>query len=338
LAGKADGGKNKILTRFPLDDRRPLPQLWVMQIFWNSFRWVPYRSLMLVASMAALLGRSAAAEQDYAKVEIKTTKVAGNIYMLQGAGGNIAASVGEDGIVMVDDQFAPLAGKIKAALQKISDQPIRFLINTHFHGDHTGGNAEFSRQTTILAHDNVRKRLQSGGTVLGGAVAASPREALPIITFSRDATIHFNGEDIQAIHLPNGHTDGDSVIYFHNAKVIHMGDDFVTYGFPFIDVENGGSVSGMIRGLEKVLEKVPAEVKVIPGHGGVSSVDDVRKYIAMLKDTRAIVAEGLKAGKTLEQIKSEKPLEKYADLSKGMIKPDKWIDTLNADLHGSAQK
>jgi cyclase len=281
----------------------------------------------LMVSAPAVLG-----QQDYSRVEIKSTKVAGNVYMLEGAGGNIAASVGEDGILMVDDQFAPLAGKIKAALKKLSDQPIRYLINTHFHGDHTGGNAEFAGQTTILAHDNVRKRLESGATVLGGAVAPSPAGALPVITFSRDTTIHFNGETIHALHVPKGHTDGDSVIFFEKAKVVHMGDDFVTYGFPFVDVQNGGSVSGMISGLEKLVKTLPADVKVIPGHGPISNLEDVRKFITMLKETREIVAKGRKTGKSLEQLKEEKVLDKFAEWSKGMIKPDKWIDALNADL------
>src|SRR6516164_3378078 len=200
--------------------------------------------------VAGLTGASALAQQDFSKVQIKATKVAGNIYMLEGSGGNIGVSVGDDGIVLVDDQFAPLAPKIKEALKGITDKPIKFVLNTHFHGDHTGGNVKFGAEAPIIAHENVRKRLQEGGKVGGNVVEPAPKEALPVITFNDRATVHLNGEDIRAIHFPNGHTDGDSVIFFSQSKVVHMGDDFVTYGFPFVDVASGGSVSGMNAGVE----------------------------------------------------------------------------------------
>ncbi len=201
--------------------------------------------------------------------------------MLQGAGGNIAASIGDDGIVIVDDQFAPLADKIRAALRGVTDKPLRFIINTHYHFDHTGGNAPLHRDATIIAHENVRKRLASGSVLgNGGALRidqpADPAEALPVITFEHDVTVHLNGEDIRALHTPHGHTDGDSVVFFPQSNVVHMGDNFVTYGFPFIDLMGGGSVSGMIDGLEVALKQLPADVKVIPGHGPVSNLDDVR--------------------------------------------------------------
>jgi cyclase len=292
------------------------------------------RSGVWVCGLALLLAGSAArAQQDFSQVQIKVTKVAGTVYLLEGAGGNIGVSVGEDGIVIVDDQFAPLAPKIKEALKGISDKPIKFVLNTHFHGDHTGGNAAFGAEAPIIAHENVRKRLQQGGTVLGGEVKPSPKEALPVVTFNDRATVHVNGEDIRAIHFPNGHTDGDSIIFFTQSKVVHMGDDFVTYGFPFVDLANGGSVSGMIAGLEKALAAVPADVKVIPGHGPVSTPADVRKFIDMLKETRALVAQARKDGKTADQMKKDRPLAKYEDLGKGFIKADGWIDALWADTN-----
>jgi len=273
-----------------------------------------------------------AAEPDYSKVEIKATKVAGSVYMLQGAGGSIGVCVGDDGIVIVDDQFAPLASKIRAALKDISDKPLKFVINTHFHGDHTGGNAEFSREATIIAHDNVRKRLQDGGKVGGGEVKPAAREALPIITFNDRTTVHVNDEEIRAIHFPHGHTDGDSVILFTHANVVHMGDDFVTYGFPFVDTYNGGSVSGMIAGVEKVLSMIPPDAKIIPGHGPLSTPEDMRKFVQMLKDTRALVADAVKEGKTIQQMKQDHLLAKYAEKGKGFIKEDGWIDVLYADV------
>jgi cyclase len=289
----------------------------------------PMKTHMPLTVFTALLLNCAApaADQDFSKVQIKVTKVAGSVYMLQGSGGNIGVSVGEDGIVIVDDQFAPLAPKIKEALKGISDKPIRFVLNTHFHGDHTGGNAQFGAEATIIAHDNVRKRLQESGTA-----PPAPKEALPVITFNDRATVHVNGEDIRAIHFPNGHTDGDSVIFFPKSNVIHMGDDFVTYGFPFVDTKSGGSISGMIAGVEKVLGMAPPDVKIIPGHGELSTPEDVRKFVDMLKDTRALVAQALKDGKTAEQMKSDHVLEKYENLGKGFIKTSAWIDALIADI------
>src|SRR5437660_6412976 len=246
---------------------------------------------ILFATVILLLANAfvTAQEKDFSKVQMKVSKVAGNVYMLEGAGGNIGASVGDDGIVIVDDQYAPLAEKIQAALKGITDKPVRFIINTHYHGDHTGGNAYFQKQAPIIAHDNVRKRLEAGGPAGNlGSISMDhkpdAKEALPIITFDHDVTVHLNGEDIRALYFPAGHTDGDSIIFFPKSNVVHMGDDFVTYGFPFIDVEAGGSINGMIDGLEKVIAQVPADVKVIPGHGPVSNLDDVRAYVKMLKE------------------------------------------------------
>ena len=270
---------------------------------------------------------------DYSKVEIKVQKVSGTVYMLQGAGGNIGASVGQDGIVIVDDQFAPLAPKIEAALKGITDKPVRFIINTHYHGDHTGGNEQFSRLGTIIAQENVRKRLSQSTTTRFGVTPPAPPAALPIVTFNDRATIHLNGEDIRAIYFPAGHTDGDSVIFFTQSNVVHMGDDFVTYGFPFVDVGNGGSVSGMIAGVEKVLAIAPPDAKFIPGHGNLSTADDVRKFVKMLKDTRALVTAAIEKGQSAEEMKKAHILAPYEDqYGKGFIKADEWIDTLSAGV------
>jgi glyoxylase-like metal-dependent hydrolase (beta-lactamase superfamily II) len=272
---------------------------------------------------------------------MEVTKVAGNVYMLEGAGGNIGASVGEDGIVIVDDQFAPLADKIRAALKGISDKPVRFVINTHYHGDHTGGNGVFQKDAPVIAHDNVRKRLEEGGTAgnLGSVkfeFKPDPKEALPIITFDHDVTVHLNGEDIRALHYPHGHTDGDSVIFFPKSNVVHMGDDFVRYGFPFVDLGGGGSVRGMAAAMEEVIAKLPADVKVIPGHGAISNLDDVRAFVTMLKETFAVVEKGVKQGKTLDQLKQEKVLAPWQKWSDDFISTDAFIETLYNELTGKA--
>jgi glyoxylase-like metal-dependent hydrolase (beta-lactamase superfamily II) len=292
--------------------------------------------LALVLAGCAMLGY--AQEQDFSKVQITVSKVAGNVYMLQGAGGNIGASVGEDGIVIVDDQFAPLADKIRAALKSIADKPLRFIINTHYHFDHTGGNLPL-HDATIIAHDNVRKRMASGaeGGVGGAALfkqEPSPKEALPVVTFQHDVTIHVNGEDIRALHAPSGHTDGDSIVYFSKSNVVHMGDDFVTYGFPFVDLNNGGSVKGMAAALEETLASLPADVKVIPGHGPISTPDDVRTFIKMLKDTSAAVEKGFKQGKTLQELQQEKVLEPWQKYNGEFVTTDLWIETLYNELTG----
>jgi cyclase len=294
-----------------------------------------------VGVLAMLLSRTALAQQqDFSKVEIKVTKVSGNIYMLEGAGGNIAASVGEDGIVIVDDQFAPLADKIQAALKDlgITNKPVRFVINTHYHGDHTGGNEPFNNAgSTVIAHDNVRKRLETGGTAgNGGSIKMenkpAAKAALPIITFEHDVTVHLNGEDIRAMHFPSGHTDGDSIIFFPKNNVVHMGDDFVRYGFPFIDVASGGSVQGIIDAMEKTTAQLPADVKVIPGHGALSNLDDVRAYTKMLKETSAAVEKALDLKKTLDQMKQEKTLAAWDKFSGSFINSDAFIETLYNSL------
>jgi cyclase len=302
-----------------------------------------YLAVPFLASVLFAQPAGAQQEPDFSKVQIKVTKVSGNIYMLEGEGGNIAASVGEDGIVIVDDQFAPLADKIQAALKNlgISDKPVRFVINTHYHGDHTGGNVPFNNAgSTIIAQDNVRKRLVSGGTAGNGGsikmeVKPADRAALPIITFEHDVTVHLNGEDIRALHFPAGHTDGDSVIFFPKNNVVHMGDDFVRYGFPFIDVASGGGVQGMIDAMEKATAQLPADVKVIPGHGALSNLDDVREFVKMLKETSAVVEKALQQHKTLEQMKQEKILDPWKKWSGDFVSTDAFIETLYNSLTGT---
>jgi len=288
----------------------------------------------LLLTVVLLFAVSAHAQTDFSKVEIKATKVAGNVYMLQGAGGNIGVSVGDDGLLIVDDQFAPLADKIRAAMKGLADKKLRFILNTHWHGDHTGGNVAFGPEATIIAHDNVRKRLatEQKSTVFNSTTPPSPKEALPVITFNDSLSVHFNGEDIRAIHFPHGHTDGDSVIFFSASNVVHLGDDFFAGRFPFVDLESGGSVEGLVKNIGELIGKIPADAKLIPGHGPISTLDDLKSYHRMLQQTTEIVRGKIAAGKTLDQIKTEGLPAEWAPWGTGFIKTDRWVETIYKSL------
>ena len=278
-----------------------------------------------------LCGTAAHAQTDWSKVEIKVHKVNGNVYMLEGAGGNIGVSVGPDGILIVDDQYAPLADKIKAALKTLGEGKLKFVLNTHWHGDHTGSNAAFSAEAPIIAHDNVRKRMSTvqENKFFKRTTPASPKEALPVVTFGHSLSIHFNGEEIRAIHFPTGHTDGDSIIYFPSANVIHMGDHFFAGKFPFVDLDSGGTVEGFIKNVGEVIAKLPAGVKIIPGHGPLSTPDDLKLFHRMLTETTGIVRKKMADGKTLEQIKAEGLPEEWKSWGTGFIKTDIWIEIIH---------
>ena len=272
--------------------------------------------------------------QDFSKVEVKAIPVAGNVHMLEGAGGNIGVSVGADGILIVDDQFAPLADKIKAALKTLGAGKLKFVLNTHWHFDHTGSNAVFGPEAPIIAHDNVRKRLatEQKSEFFKRTTPASPKEALPVITFGQSLSVHFNGEEIRVIHLPQGHTDGDSVIFFTTSNVVHMGDHFFAGRFPFVDLESGGNVEGYAKNVGDVIAKLPAGAKIIPGHGPISGADDLKLFHRMLLETTDIVRKKMAAGKTLEQIKTEGLPEEWKTWGTGFIKTDVWIDTIHRSL------
>jgi cyclase len=275
--------------------------------------------------------------QDFSKVQIKATKVAGNVHMLEGSGGNIGVSVGPDGLLIVDDQYAPLADKIKAALKELSQGKLKFVINTHWHGDHTGGNAIFGVDSTIVAHANVRKRLGSENVNRAGQkVPPAAKEALPLITFDESLSVHFNGEEIKAVHYPNGHTDGDGVIFFTQSNVVHMGDDFFAGKFPFVDLNSGGSVEGLVRNIGNVLAKLPAGVKIIPGHGPISTIDDLKAYHQTLIETVDIVRKQMQSGKSLDEIKAAGLPDKYKDWGSGFISTPIWIETIHKSLSKSS--
>jgi glyoxylase-like metal-dependent hydrolase (beta-lactamase superfamily II) len=300
------------------------------------------RTLSLI--LLLLLPGIAAAQQqpDFSKVEIKVAKVSGNVYILEGAGGNIAASLGDDGILIVDAEYAPLADKIRAALKNIgiTDKPVRFVIDTHYHYDHTDGNAAYATGgATIIANENLRKRLENGSAIgngPGGSInmqqQPQPKAALPVITYDDHINLYLNGDDIRIFHFRAAHTDGDSVVFFATSHVLHMGDEFVRYGFPFVDINGGGSVQGMIAACEKALALFPADSKVIPGHGALATMDDLRAYTQMLKDTTAAVQKALDDHKTLAQIKQEKILEPWQKYSGTFVNTDAFVQTIYNSL------
>lgn len=276
------------------------------------------RSAILFATATFLVALIAFAQQrDWSNVEIKVIHVAKNVYMLQGEGGNIGVSAGDDGLLIVDDQFAPLAPRIEAALKRLNPGQLKFLLNTHHHADHTGGNAHFGREAHIIAHENVRKHL-----------AGSAKEALPVITFDESLHLHFNGEEIRLTHLPRGHTDGDSIIYFTGANVIHMGDQFFSGRFPNIDLGGGGDVRGYIRNVEHVLNNLPPDVKLIPGHGPLSTAKELKELKEMLEETAGIVERQIAAGKSLEEIKATGLPEKWKGWAVPTMSTERWIEIL----------
>ena len=287
------------------------------------------RRTMVALAAAALSFGAFAQQRNFDAVQIKTTKVAEGIYMLEGEGGNIGVSSGEDGVYLIDDQFAPLTPKIVAAVKAISDKPIRFLMNTHWHGDHVGGNENLGKAgVVIIAHDNVYKRMSVGGaiTALKQNYAPAPRAALPVITFNQTATFRMNGDDVTSTHLPPAHTDGDSFVRFAKANVIHTGDVFAAYRYPFIDVESGGSVKGVLRAVDQMLPMIDDNTKVIPGHGGVSSKKDVLAYRKMVSTAISKIEPMVKSGRSLKQVIDAKPLREFDEEWGKFRKPEAFVE------------
>jgi glyoxylase-like metal-dependent hydrolase (beta-lactamase superfamily II) len=293
------------------------------------------RDLIRVVGFVLLCASVVVGQADFSEVEIETTHVAGNVYMLEGMGGNIGVSAGEDGILIIDDQFAPLAEKIRAAFSELSEGELEFVLNTHWHADHVGGNPVFGPEAPIIAHTNVRKRLSTTQEVMGRKVEPIAEEGLPVITFDDSLSVHFNGEEIQAVHLPHGHTDGDTVVFFTGSNVVHMGDDMFSGRFPFVDRQAGGSVVGLAANVAKVLERIPDDAKIIPGHGPLSTVDDLRAYHGMLLETTEIVRKWISEGKSLDEAKAAGFNEEYESWGTGFISEERWIETVYGELSGN---
>ncbi|WP_206483810.1 MBL fold metallo-hydrolase [Thalassotalea sp. G2M2-11] len=258
--------------------------------------------------------------QDMSDVEIKTTAVAGNVYMLTGAGGNIGVLATEAGLLLVDDQFQPLAKKIEAAMQGINNNQLKYIVNTHYHGDHTGSNAFFSHKAPIFAHQNVRSRLQ--------AEQDHQTAALPVVTYDNGVTIYLQDEEVQLIHFPAGHTDGDTVVYFKQANVLHTGDLFFELGFPYIDLDGGGSVKGYLANVNQLLAMMPDDVAIIPGHGQLTDKAGYSAFAKMIDFSIKRVSKALAEGKSEQQILAAGIGEQYKDQAWSFISEERWLKTL----------
>jgi glyoxylase-like metal-dependent hydrolase (beta-lactamase superfamily II) len=297
-------------------------------------RRVPVALVLAVLTLDVAL--ASAQQRDFSKVEIKTTQLAEDVYMLQGAGGNIGVCAGPEGVLVIDDQFAPLTDKIMAAIKAISDKPVRFLFNTHFHGDHTGGNENFGKAgVAIIAHDNVRKRMsvEQYNAIFDRKTPPAPDVALPIVTFNDSVTFHIGGEEITCFHVPNAHTDGDAIVWFPKDNVVHMGDCMFNGFYPVLDVSGGGSIAGMIAAAERMLKVINADTKVIPGHGPLASRKDLEAFRDMMTTAQKRVKDMIAQKKSLDDIQKAKPL---ADLDpvwgKGSITQEIFLKELYMDL------
>jgi len=274
--------------------------------------------------------------RDFSKIEINATQVSGLVYMLTGAGGNMGVLVGNDGVFLIDDQFAPLTTKIRAAIRKINKGPIRFVFNTHWHRDHTGGNENLGMSgSVIVAHKNVRKRLSTTqfSKFWNSKHEPKPKGALPIITFTNEMSFHLNNDDIQVLHMAHAHTDGDGVLYFKNSNVIHTGDIFFNGIYPYIDVDAGGSIDGLIAAVERILKLSKSNTKIIPGHGSLAKKKDLEAYLKMLKTIRSSVFSLIKGGKSVDEAISAKPSSEFdKNWGGGFMSPDKFVRIVYTSL------
>jgi cyclase len=283
-----------------------------------------------------LIGAPAAAQPDLSRVEVRVERLAPGVAVLFGAGGNIGVSYGEDGNVLIDDQYAPLTERIVAAVATLDPDPIRFVINTHWHGDHVGGNEALGgRGAVIVAHDNVRRRMSAGQMLRGRQVPPSPRGALPVVTFAEGVTFHLNGDTIRVVHVANAHTDGDAFIRWTGANVLHMGDTYFNGTLPFIDLESGGSVDGLIAALDLALGMTDERTRIIPGHGPVASRSDLVSYRNLIRSVRDRVAAEIAAGRSLDQVQALGLADTYGSTS-DFIPPRTFIASIYNSLRAAA--
>lgn len=295
--------------------------------------------LTLAALSMPCATASASAQQDFSKVEMTSARLAEGVYVIFGAGGNIGVSAGADGVFLIDDQYAPLTQKIRDAVAKVSDKPIRFVLNTHWHGDHSGGNENLGGGgALIVAHENVRKRMsvEQFLEAFGQKVPPAPAIALPVVTYTESVSFHLNGDEIRCVHLPPAHTDGDSIVRFNKANVLHTGDLFFNGIYPFIDASTGGSLDGMISGVDQILSEVDDTTQIIPGHGPMAKKADLKAFRDMLAGVRDEMKPMIMAGKTLAEIQTAKPTRAFdAVWGKGFFTPEQFVAVAYASLGGT---
>lgn len=276
--------------------------------------------LLLIASPFTV------AQRDFSNVQIKTTDLGQNIFLLEGAGGNIGVSTGDDGVFVIDDQFAPLSIKIMQAIKTLSDKPVSYVLNTHWHGDHTGGNENFGKAgAVVVAHENVRQRMSTDQFMetFNRTVPAAPDAALPVVTFTDNVNFYFNDDEISVMHMPASHTDGDAIVHFKKANVLHMGDTFFNGFFPFIDHSSGGTLDGIISTAETALNLIDDNTQIIPGHGPLASKADLKIYHQMLLQVRRLMQPALASDKSRDEVIAENPLQELDQTwGKGFMKTD----------------
>ncbi len=290
------------------------------------------RALLIALLPAALTA------QNFDTIPVRAQLLRGGVYMLTGAGGNIGLSVGNDGAFVVDDQYAPMSAKIIAAVKAITPQPIRFVVNTHWHGDHTGGNENMGKAGALLvAHENVRKRMsvEQFNAMFNSRTPPSPAGALPVVTFTDSVTFHINGDDLVAYHIPPAHTDGDAIIHFTRADIVHMGDTFFNGMYPYIDVSSGGHVNGIIAVSDRVLASCKPTTIIIPGHGPVADCAALKRYRDVVATVRDRVQAEMGKGRTIEQLKAAGLSAEFdATLGRGFIRPPVFIELIYRSLGG----
>ena len=289
-----------------------------------------HRSPIAVALAFALTAPSAA-QQSPANVEIRVERLAPGVAILFGRGGNVGLSYGADGNILIDDQYAPLTERILAAVRSVDPDPVRFVINTHWHGDHTGGNENMGRAgAVIVAHDNVRRRMSMDQVVRGNAVPASPAGALPVVTFSESVSFHLNGDEVRVFHVERAHTDGDALVYWTRANVLHMGDVYFRSFLPFIDLDSGGSVDGLLRAVDQALAIANEATAIVPGHGEIARRADLVAYRDLVSRLATRVRAEIRAGRSLDQIKALRLADAHGRAT-DFVTPDFFIETLHRD-------
>lgn len=290
------------------------------------------RRIILAAACLAAAAPAAAQQTDWSQVEIRVERVAPGVAILFGRGGNVALSYGEDGNVLVDDQYAPLTPRILAAVASVNAGPVRFVINTHWHGDHTGGNENLAHSgTVVVAHENVRTRMSIDQVVRGAAVPPSPAGALPVITFDQGLSFHLNGDEVRVFHVDDAHTDGDALVYWHSANVLHMGDTYFNGMLPFIDLDSGGSIDGLLHALSIAIGRADANTVIVPGHGPLARLPDLVAYRDRLQAMRDRIAAEIAAGRSLDQVKALRLADAYGRDS-DFISPDAFVESVYRSL------